>query len=219
MSIAAWFVHSVSVLRRVGSSGAQPCLASARRASARTLRARRGGAGRSHGSYPPPTDPRSPHRATPLSHKRSLHPCTPLTLGRAPAFDTTQPPRRDDAREVHAGRGRRGRTVRGDCPRSGGHHLGVVCLGAQYGKYPVFNPLQKIPTARARAAVLRPLALVVPSERPWATRRPRSGGIHAPWTVERRAGRSLAPASSCHCAVGDAAAPGACAACAARARL
>ena len=84
---------------------------------------------------------------------------------------------------------------------------------------PGVYPLQKIPTARARAAVLRPLALVVPSERPWATRRPRSGGIHAPWTVERRAGRSLAPTGSCHCAVGDAAAPGACAACAARARL
>ena len=102
------------------------------RALTHALRARREGAGRSHGPYPPPTDPRSPPRATPLSCKRSLHPCTPLTLGRAPAFDTTQPPRRDDAREVHAGRGRRGRTVRGDCPRSGGHHLGVVCLVAQY---------------------------------------------------------------------------------------
>ena len=113
------------------------------RALTHALRARREGAGRPHRPYPPPTSPRSPRRATPLSHKQCLHPCTPLTLGRAPAFDTTQPPRRDDAREVHAGRGRRGRTVRGDCPRSGGHHLGVVCLGAQYGKYPVFNPRAK----------------------------------------------------------------------------
>ena len=125
------------------------------RALTHALRARREGAGRSHGPYPPPTDPRSPPRATPLSCKRSLHPCTPLTLGRAPAFDATQPPRRNDAREVHAGRGRRGRTVRGDCPRSGGHHLGVVCLGAQYSRITrCLAPLQKIPTARARAAVL-----------------------------------------------------------------
>ena len=41
MSIAYWFVHSGSVLRRVGSCGALPCLASARRASAHALRAPR----------------------------------------------------------------------------------------------------------------------------------------------------------------------------------
>ena len=87
-----------------------------------------------------------------------------------------------------------------------------------FPQYPVFSPLSKIPTARARAALLRPLALVVPSERPWATERPCSGGVRVPWTVERRAVRSSASAGSWNCAMGDAAAPGTCAACAARAR-
>ena len=85
-----------------------------------------GGAGRPHGPYPSPTSPRSPHRATPLSRKRSLHPRTPLALGRAPAFDTAQPPRHDDARDVHAGRSWGGLTVRCDRPRSQGHRLGAV---------------------------------------------------------------------------------------------
>ena len=143
VSIAAWFAHSGSVLRRVGSSGAQPCLASARRASARALRARRGGAGRSHGPYPPPTDPRSPHRATPLSHKRSLHPCTPPHGVTRPHADTTHAPRHDDAREVHAGWSWGGRTVRGDRPRSQGHRLGVVFASlALRIKYTVYPPSQ-----------------------------------------------------------------------------
>ena len=166
-----------------------------------SLRARREDAGRPHGPYPPPTDPRSPHRATPLSHKRSLHPCTPPSQWAVVPRPTPQPPlldgRHDDAREVHAGRPWGGRTVRCDCPRSGGHRLGVVCLVAQYcAQYPVLTPLSNIPAARARAAVLRPLALVVPSERPWATQRPRSGGVRAPWTVEGRAVRSSAPAGT-----------------------
>ena len=59
---------------------------------------------------------------------------------------------------------------------------------------------------------------VVPSERPWATQRHRSGGIHAPWTIERRAGCSSSPAGSCLSAMGGAVAQGTCAACAARAR-
>ena len=81
-----------------------------------------------------------------------------------------------------------------------------------------YHPLAKIPAARARGRRLRALGLVVPSERPWATQRPRSGGVQAPWTVEGRADRSSAPAGSCHRALGGGAAPGACAAWAARAR-
>ena len=80
------------------------------------------------------------------------------------------------------------------------------------------SPFSKIPAARARGRRLRPLGLVVPSERPWATLRPHPGGIQASWTVERRACRSSAPAGSCNCAMGGAAAPSACAAWAARAR-
>ena len=104
--------------------------------------------------------------------------------------------------------------------RSG--HLGVVCLVAQYcAKYPCYPPSDRYQQhARPRARVLAPASgAVVPSERPWATRRSRSGGIRAPWTVQRRAGRSSAPAGSCHRAVGCVADPGTCAACAARARL
>ena len=116
-----------------------------------------------------------------------------------PPHPTTQAPCapvHDDAREVHAGRSWGGRTVRGSCPRCCGHRLGAVFASSQSGaKVPGVNPLSKIPTARARPG-FRPLALVVPSERPWATRRPRSGGLRAPWTVERRAGCSSAPTGS-----------------------
>ena len=115
---------------RVGSCGTLPCLGAARRASARALRARRGGAGRPRGPYPPPTNPRSPRRATPLSHKRSLHPCTPPHGGQCPRATprARHPPnpRHDDAREVHAGRSWGGRPVRCDCPRPQRHRLGVV---------------------------------------------------------------------------------------------
>ena len=72
-----WFVHLGYVLRRVRLCGALPYIGAARRASTHVVRACREGAGRPHGPYPPPTNPRSPHRATPLSRKRSLHPCTP----------------------------------------------------------------------------------------------------------------------------------------------
>ena len=80
-------------------------------------------------------------------------------------------------------------------------------------------PPAKIPAARPRGRRLRPLGLVVPSERLWATLQPRSGGLRAPRTLEGRADRSSAPAGSCLSAMGGAAAPGACAAWAARARL
>ena len=210
MSIAPWFVHSGSVLCRVRSCGALPCLASPRRASARALRARRGGAGRPHGPYRSPTNPRSPHRATPLSHKRSLHPCTPPHGVTRPHADTTQAPRHDDAREVHAGRSWGGRPVRCDCPRSQGHRLGVGFACSQYTVFPPSETYQQhaLPAGRR----LRALGLVVPSERLWATQRPRSGGVRAPWTVERRAVRSSAPAGSCHRALVGAAARGTCAA-------
>jgi hypothetical protein len=59
----------------------------------------------------------------------------------------------------------------------------------------------------------------VPSEPHWATQRPRSGGVRAPWTVEGRADRSSDPVGSCHRALGGGAAPGACAACTTRERL
>ena len=153
MSIAPWFVHSVSVLRRVGSCGALPCLGATRRASAHALRARRRGAGRSHGPYPPPTDPRSPHRTTPLSHKRSLHPCTPPHGTQWSHADTTHAPRHDDAREVHAGRSWGGRTIRDDCPRSQGHRLGVGFASLRSTFNTLFiTPLKHTKSTRSRAA-------------------------------------------------------------------
>ena len=127
-------------------------LRAARRASARALRARRGGAGRPHGPYPPPTDPRSPHRATPLSRKRSLHPCTPPHgVTRPPRRRHHPTPRHDDAREVHAGRSWGGRAVRGDRPRSQGHRLGrCFRLPAGMRQIHCLSPLSNIPAARAR---------------------------------------------------------------------
>ena len=47
---------------------------SSTRASTQAIRARRVGVGRPHGLYPPPTDPRIPHRVTQLRRERSLHP-------------------------------------------------------------------------------------------------------------------------------------------------
>ena len=83
-----------------------------------------------------------------------------------------------------------------------------------------YHPLAKIPAARSRGRRrLRPLGLVVPSERLCATLQPRRDEQRAPWTLEGRADRSSAPAGSCHRAVGGGAAPGACAARAARACL
>ena len=181
MSIAAWFVHSVSVLRRVGSSGAQPCLASARRASAHALRARRGGAGRPHGPYPPPTNPRSPHRATPLSHKRSLHPCTPPHGVTRPHADTTHAPRHDDAREVHAGWSWGGRTVRGDHPRSQGHRLGVVfaslALTLKYTVYPPSQTYQQHALAGGGSGLWGSLCRPSTCGRLWASSRWRSDSM------------------------------------------
>ena len=134
-----------------------------RRASAHALRACREGAGRSHGSYPPPTGPRSPHRATPLSHKRSLHPCTTLTVHSGPAPDTTQ----TTTREVHAGRDRGGRAVRDDCPRSQRHRVDVVFASRTvWAKYPFYPPLKDTsstpcrpgaPGSGARRAVRAPV--------------------------------------------------------------
>ena len=42
--------------------------------------------------YPPPTDPRSPRRANPLSRKRSLHPCTPASRRDMPPAPTPRMP-------------------------------------------------------------------------------------------------------------------------------
>ena len=42
-----------------------------------------------------------------------------------------------------------------------------------FGSPSVFIPLKKIPTARFRAQLLSPVVPIVPSERPWATQRPR----------------------------------------------
>ena len=107
------------------------------------LRARRGGAGRPHGPSPPPTDSRSPRRVTLLSHKRSLHPCTPPHGVTCPHADTTRRPRHDDAREVHAGRSWGGRPVRCDCPRPQRHRLGVVFASWHSAlKYSVYPPSQ-----------------------------------------------------------------------------
>ena len=92
------------------------------------------------------------------------------------------------------------------------------CILAQCALSTLFiPPLKHTSSTRSRAAAPASGA-VVPSGRLWATLRPRSGGVRAPWTVERRACRSSAPAGSCNCAMGGAAAPSACAAWAARAR-
>ena len=108
------------------------------------LRARRGGAGRPHGPSPPPTDSRSPRRVTLLSHKRSLHPCTPPHGGQCPRARHPPNPRHDDAREVHAGRSWGGRPVRCDCPRPQRHRLGVVFASvAQYTVYPPSETYQQ----------------------------------------------------------------------------
>ena len=74
------------------------------------------------------------------------------------------------------------------------------------------SPPAKIPAARARGRRLRLLGLVASSERLWATLRPHSGGLRAPWTAGGRADRSSSPAGSRLSAMGGAAAPGACAA-------
>ena len=82
----------------------------------------------------------------------------------------------------------------------------------------VIPPLEHTSSTPSRAAAPA-FGALVPSERPRATQRPRSSGTQAPRTVERRAGRTTAPAGSCRCAMGGGAAPVTCAACAARARL
>ena len=89
----------------------------------------------------------------------------------------------------------------------------VFCLG-RHSQYPprFISPPAKIPAARARGRRLRPLGLVASSERLWATQRPRSGGLRAPWAAGGRADRSSSPAGSRLSAMGGAAAPGACAA-------
>ena len=79
-------------------------------------------------------------------------------------------------------------------------------------------PLRHTSSTLSRAAAPVCGALV-PSERQWATQRPRSGGVRAPRTVEPRAGRTTAPAASCCGVMGGGAAPTTRAACAARARL
>ena len=145
-------------------------------------------------------------------------PARPLTVRSGPATDTTQPPRHDDAREVDAGRARGGRTVRGDCPRSRGHRLGVVFPSSPMLSNCLIPPLKDTNSTPARPGCSG-LWLVVPSERPWATQRPLPGGIRAPRTAERRADRSSATAGSCYRAMGGAVAPGTCAACAALAYL
>ena len=110
-------------------------------------------------------------------------------------------------------------------PRLGSQRLkgrlsAVFCLERHSAFHARFlSPPAKIPTARARGRRLRPLGLVVSSERQWATLRPRRDEQRAPRTQPGRADRSSAPAGSCLSAMGGAAAPGACAAWAARARL
>ena len=94
--------------------------------------------------------------------------------------------------------------------------------GATGGRIVLFGrcppPLRHTSSTLSRAAAPVCGALV-PSERQWATQRPRSGGVRAPRTVERRAGRTTAPAASCCGVMGGGAAPTTRAACAARARL
>jgi len=109
-------------------------------------------------------------------------------------------------------------------PRLGSQRLkgrlsAVFCLERHSAFHARLSPPAKIPTARARGRRLRPLGRVVPSERQWATLRPRRDEQRAPRTQPGRADRSSAPAGSCLSAMGGAAAPGACAAWAARARL
>ena len=71
-------------------------------------------------------------------------PARPLTVGSAPAPDTTQAHSHDDAREVHAGRSWGGRPVRCDCPRPQRHRLDVVCSsGAQYTVFPPSETYQQ----------------------------------------------------------------------------
>ena len=150
MSIAPWFVHSGSVLRRVGSCGTLPCLGAARRASGSAHAHVR--AERARGDHTAPTlhpRTRGVHAERLRSHTSDpCIPARPLTVGSAPAPDTTQAPRHDDAREVHAGRSWGGRTVRGDRPRSQGHRLGVGfasprTVGVKYTVYPPSQTYQQ----------------------------------------------------------------------------
>ena len=94
--------------------------------------------------------------------------------------------------------------------------------GATGGRIVLFGrsppPLRHTSSTLSRAAAPVCGALV-PSERQWATQLPRSGGVRASRTVERRAGRTTAPAASCCGVMGGGAAPTTRAACAARARL
>ena len=77
----------------------------------------------------------------------------------------------------------------------------------------VIPPLEHTSSTPSRAAAPA-FGALVPSERPRATQRPRSSGTQAPRTVERRAGRTTAPAGACRCAMGGGAAPATYAACA-----
>ena len=76
----------------------------------------------------------------------------------------------------------------------------------------LLSPKKKIPTTRFRAQLLSPVVPVVPSQRPWATRRPRREDKRAPWTPRgRHAGRpSVQQARTT--AMGCGAAQGTCAA-------
>jgi hypothetical protein len=141
-------------------------------------------------------------------------PARPPHGGQWSHADTTRRPRHDDARGAR-------RAVLGwphgplrppTVPRTPPRRC--FRLPAGIDQIHCLSPLSNIPAARARGS-----GAVVPSERPWATQRPRSGGVRAPWTVEGRADCSSAPAGSCLSAMGGGAAPGASAACAARARL
>ena len=123
-------------------------------------------------------------------------PARPSQCAVVPRPTPPNPPRHDDAREVHAGRSWGGRTVRGDHPRPQGHRLGhCFRLPAGVSQIHCLSPLSNIPAARARAAVLRSgarravRAALGDAAAPF---RWRTGSMD----VEGRAVRSAAPAGS-----------------------
>ena len=102
--------------------------------------------------------------------------------------------------------------------------LGVLGIvpgdgGGTNGHFRALSPPLRHTSSTPSRAAAPVCGALVPSERQWATQRPRSGGVRAPRTVEPRAGRTTAPAASCCGVMGGGAAPTTRAACAARARL
>ena len=100
------------------------------KAQSRARRARRAGAGRSHGLWPPPAPMRIPPRAVPIlvRHDRAPHGASGGTHG----YIVDPPPqaRTRHEHEVHAESGRAARTARGCRPRPRRSHAGHGTTGS-----------------------------------------------------------------------------------------